>query len=369
MKFEFSHFFSFFKKQAKATVSSKAMQSALQKKQRHLPFDFDQWYTKLKDHTFESEILSIKPEVALAMKHYYGQKFLHRHQLTEKDMQLLIELEQHIQKVLDTKFANQKVFVRMSDRSPKDGLPLLKENESIESTFEKAIADLDQANPNYLNSKMIRLTEAQMQLLQCQNAKEVLNLLLSSERVFEDLSLALECKEFNADDQWLTSIIVRQWQPDLREDMEFRLFVYEGQINAITQYNPYCVYPSLANKTSEELNTLSNKMVTFAKQIHPLIEQKSYILDIAIINGEPKVIELNPFDPSTGPGLFSWQNDKQLLTSHGYEHPVFKIRKEECPNLEGIMEIMLDSYKNNEDVMHTSYNEDFASSHSVHSHR
>ena len=40
----------------------------------------------------------------------------------------------------------------------------------------------------------------------------------------------------------------------------------------------------------------------------------SYVVDFALLaGGEPRVIELNPFDEQTGAGLFSWERDRDAL--------------------------------------------------------
>lgn len=58
---------------------------------------------------------------------------------------------------------------------------------------------------------------------------------------FVDLLQALECVE-DPDDTWCTSLILRCWDPSLRHDWEFRCFVHEGCLTAISQYNHYCVF-------------------------------------------------------------------------------------------------------------------------------
>ena len=52
----------------------------------------------------------------------------------------------------------------------------------------------------------------------------------------------------------------------------------------------------------------------------------SYIIDFVILtNDEIKIIELNPFDKHTGPILFNWELDNELLHNGPFE---FRINTE-----------------------------------------
>jgi hypothetical protein len=75
---------------------------------------------------------------------------------------------------------------------------------------------------------------------------QALNLILSSKRVYYDLIEVLDCqqvKENKVDDindiklhDWNNNIIIRQWNDLLDPSIEFRYFVYQSNLTAISQY-------------------------------------------------------------------------------------------------------------------------------------
>ena len=60
-------------------------------------------------------------------------------------------------------------------------------------------------------------------------------LLLTSERVFVDLLAALECQN-DEHDTWSTSLILREWDDDLRHDWEFRCFVRRPGCKSVSEH-------------------------------------------------------------------------------------------------------------------------------------
>jgi len=306
----------------------------LAKKAIHFPYDFDQWYPRLKDFSFHSKIIHISPLIAEAMVHFYQQKFLNKSTLTSSDIENLKQLEKKIQDYISNKKSKDGIFVRMSNRSPKDGIPLLGNGETMLSQYQFLLKN---SADKSLNEKMIDISDMQMKWLRCTTAQQVMNLLLTSERIFTDLNLALDCLQTSKKDNWSTSIILRDWQPELRQDLEFRVFVFNNKVTAISQYNHYCKFPSLTEK-NPPLDDIYTLLTKFANSIHPLVKEDKYILDLAIIHNKVFIVELNPFDKTTGPGLFSWVNDNDLLSGKEDLPVCFRVREEPLDNLDAIID-------------------------------
>ena len=74
----------------------------------------------------------------------------------------------------------------------------------------------------------------------------VLEHLVSSERVLVDLIEATEAEEL-----FTMKIIAREWEQDVRHDYEFRGFVHNGQLTALSQYNHYCFFPHVLSEKAE----------------------------------------------------------------------------------------------------------------------
>ena len=68
------------------------------------------------------------------------------------------------------------------------------------------------------------------------SAEEAMSMLLSSERVYSDM---IDWLKYGEPEQ----IVLRQWEPELSMEYEFRAFVKNGALCAISQYDHYCVYP------------------------------------------------------------------------------------------------------------------------------
>ncbi len=329
----------FFKKSSKeAKPIAKEDLYLIEKKQEHFPFDFDRWYRQLAHLSFYSEILLISPETAQSMVRYYRQRFLRRNELTQADIEnikfLKLEIEKRMEFIFRQKNANA-VFVRMSNRSPKDGIPLLKAGDS-QAAMIKAI--YEDTEIDSLNEKMVRICDLQLKNLRCSNSDQVMNLLLTSERVYTDLNLALNCHRADQNDEWSSSVILREWREQLRADFEFRVFVHDRKVVAISQYNPYCIYESLVQLVDANQEKFINDIVGFVKEACLALELNNFIIDVAFVNDCFKVIELNPYVTTTGAGFFHWVGDKAILFEHESEKPIFRRRTELWPDIDHFMQ-------------------------------
>jgi hypothetical protein len=114
--------------------------------------------------------------------------------------------------------------------------------------------------------------------------------------------------------EWNQHFIVREWV-DIEPDMEFRGFVCNGQLNALSQYN-FIFY-------SERLEQTKDLLPYRIKQFHdtlifPKLKERftQYVVDFAVIGEKLDrilVIELNPFLESTNAALFSWRDERKIL--------------------------------------------------------
>lgn len=110
------------------------------------------------------------------------------------------------------------------------------------------------------------------------------------------------------------------------------MFVNGDKLRGISQYNHYCYFPFLNSLGDVILKSCLSKFGEIRK---PLSEAgyNDYIVDFAMVpkkqsfserkqgnlEWECIVIELNPFETSTGAGLFSWSKDRDLLAGKASE--------------------------------------------------
>jgi len=189
-----------------------------------------------------------------------------------------------------------------------------------------------------------------------------MSLLLSSERVFVDMNEALICLDGSELNEWNEQVSVRQWQDELEDQFEFRCFVRSGRLVAISQYNHYCSFPDVLNMRE----ALHKNVVQFChERVLPRLAgvtayDEGYIVDVGVLPDQRcVVVELNPYQPSTGACLFHWKRDAQLLTdtsSHSQQKdvaaddescvdigsPPLRARLVPMPNLGELVELALD---------------------------
>lgn len=196
------------------------------------------------------------------------------------------------------------VFVKTSCRSPKDAPT---SQAKLLSVYETLVAqDEDKSE----NARLAHLLRAGLEVMRVREAKEAMALLTRSRRIWQDMTLAVENSE-----RWNQHIIVRAWQ-DMDVDMEFRCFVRNGSLVAISQYNSLCYFPRVVQQQRDLKATLTSFFYTHLR--HRLAPKFSdYVVDLAVVgSGEAeavKVIELNPFLDSTDAACFSWVSDRALL--------------------------------------------------------
>lgn len=184
---------------------------------------------------------------------------------------------------------DEKYFIRFSRFSPKDGIykkgPIM--TELIDQT-------------HMINNQTYMI-----------NIKQIIESLVTSFRINTALKF---CKEFNNEE----CLYINKWRDDWNEMNEFRTFIYNGKITAISQY----VWCNKSNYNSETIVSTSNNIIKF---IYDNIIDKmatitnDFIVDVIDVNGNIELIEFNPFgkEYSSGSALFHWLNDEDILYGNG----------------------------------------------------
>jgi len=223
-------------------------------------------------------------------------------------------IEQRLQEIMGSKPA----FVKLSSRSPKDYTDSEKLKQWYIECMQDAGEDLADAHEN---EKLLALRRARMRMLKSETARDAMTTLLGSERIYQDIQLAL--RVLGEGGEWNEHIVVREFV-DLEPDMEFRAFVCDRRLTGISQYS----YTMFHQRVFENCLALGNAMSDcFQDKIFPLLSTYSapYVIDFAV-ELEPGgtdaylpnikkvwVIEINPFLETTDSALFDWKKDRDLL--------------------------------------------------------
>ena len=117
-------------------------------------------------------------------------------------------------------------------------------------------------------------------------------------------------------------VYLMKWIEDLNEEQEFRIFIYQNKITAISQQNIFCINEWIQSLVANnQMEKLVQKIVNYFEQEvrEKMSTVGSYVMDLAIVNGEPYFIEANSFgkEYSSGSALFHWIIDDKILYSSG----------------------------------------------------
>jgi hypothetical protein len=138
------------------------------------------------------------------------------------------------------------------------------------------------------------------------NSIDVINGLCTSYRCYNYIK---KCVQSNMQ----VRLYILPWISDIKENNEFRIFVYNKNITGISEYNIF--------KHSIDFQIDWEKIIFELKNIVSLISSKTelitYTMDVCLINDKVLLLELNSFGAgmAAGSSLFNWIADHDQL--HG----------------------------------------------------
>jgi hypothetical protein len=266
----------------------------------------ERYIEEIKSHTFASSFVALTRECANAL-------------LTNDRATLSATLEPQIDRA-KRDLNVDKVFVRLSSRSPKDAPLFLASFPALLARVRGKMLESDSQL-----SRAFALQIAATLAMGASSGAEAVDLLVASHRIRDDLQ---QFVDGNLGDDF--RVCVREFR-HLPLEFELRAFVYNRRITAITQYNPYLFFPLLV-KHKQALVARVEEMVT---QTLPQIALDHCVLDLALVRAQADderdfflgqseeeldvgafrvmIVELNPFAEFAGEGLFNWVTDKPLL--------------------------------------------------------
>lgn len=105
---------------------------------------------------------------------------------------------------------------------------------------------------------------------------------------------------------------------EIDRNKEFRIFVYNSHITAISQQNIYNSNNWLYDKNKNYIINIIKKILGFFDtRIKPIYNNSNYVLDLALVGEDntPYFIEPNCFgkEYASGSALFHWINDSSIL--------------------------------------------------------
>jgi len=159
------------------------------------------------------------------------------------------------------------------------------------------------------------LFRATTKALKVTSGKEAIEIISKSRRMLVDLSRGVELSRMLQN--FPIKIAVRKWHY-IDPQWEFRGFVYNNKLTALTQYFSYCYFPEVAGAKQET----EKKILDFFDTIKGKIQHSCFVIDFGISNNQVIVIELNPFNKGTGTSHFKWAEDQQIMREGPFEFRV-----------------------------------------------
>lgn len=185
---------------------------------------------------------------------------------------------------------------RQTDRSGHES----EEFESIVEALEKDVLEAQEESD--VGAAFVRLgTRAPLDSplfqegsLQVDGGSEALEVLLQSERMFDDLCLMQECG-------YTPSLVVRPWL-EIAPGTELRAFIQERRLVGLSQRQVDRVHPELVARAPQLEDAVRRRCTEFASR-WPLDD---LVADFVIAEDVAVLVDLQPFLPWTDPALFSW---------------------------------------------------------------
>ena len=142
------------------------------------------------------------------------------------------------------------------------------------------------------------------------NAMDMLSNIVTSGRCYEELSRNVRLGTMPV------MLYTLPWLKEMNVKNEFRVFVYDGQVTAISQYDAY-VYAGWDMRQSEIMDLVIQVEKMVESYVNSNLKTTSFTMDILFNNTSVTLVELNSFGAqmAAGSALFHWIIDYDLL--HG----------------------------------------------------
>eukprot|EP00455_Lapot_gusevi_P046612 TRINITY_DN615_c0_g2_i1.p1 TRINITY_DN615_c0_g2~~TRINITY_DN615_c0_g2_i1.p1 ORF type:complete len:356 (-),score=134.55 TRINITY_DN615_c0_g2_i1:205-1272(-) len=286
-----------------------------------LDFNIEHWLDLISDVTFATRFVPITMEHAQFFIDAYQQLEVDKKDsLQPEQQQILQQMALQLQPAIDAAKGDQPyVFVKTSSRSPKDAPAAGDKLKTLYNALMQNKRNQEEKAPTE-NDKIRALLRAGTESLRVETPTEALNLMIHSERIMQDMRLALQHPG-----RFQENFVIRQWA-NIDFELEFRTFVSNGQMTAMSQYYHLMYIDTIA----QHHQAISQLILDFFHtRVAPRLSAlyPKYIVDFALSGFDPAhpeattvyVIELNPFLNTTDSCLFSWERERDLLENGPFE--------------------------------------------------
>lgn len=289
-------------------------------------FKFEQQYSlpgyfpSISHVSIPTSFISLTLEEGQVISRAFSKIHIHPGPQTPQDLAVLQNLEKKIQEKIEHTQEGQGVFIRLSRRSPKDVLSIIP---SIKASSLTTLSGLLQ-NTQDQSQRYIAVFQSFMTSMKVTSGKMAVEMLINSSRVHSDILFSMDFpKAFDV------QVCIRDWVP-MTPESEFRGFVYERKLNALTQASDLLFFQDLA-QNDEYRQKIQKAIFDCFEAFKDKLTFDHAVLDFLYLKDVDKayIIELNSFQTSTGSILFDWCKDHDIIQKGPFE---FRYLKDDTRN-------------------------------------
>ncbi len=192
-----------------------------------------------------------------------------------------------------------ETFMRASQANSTATSTFTSTSTSTTTTTAAAVADQKTAEATECNARLIALVKAATAVMRVHSAADALQMVIASDRIFEDLNMGklaagdgwagdsadflcfVDFAAFQNPSRFLQNIIVRQWV-NIEVDMEWRGFVFNSTLNALSQYNHVTYFPRLGAMKDSVGARILQFFNAHVKQRLAAKGYSNYVIDFAL---------------------------------------------------------------------------------------
>ncbi|XP_061662726.1 cell division cycle protein 123 homolog [Syngnathoides biaculeatus] len=262
------------------------------KKEQVVHCQFSVWYPIFKQHTIKSLILPLPQNVI---------------EYLLDDGTLVVSGSDHIAQGTHINDSDAEEDIQWSDdettttvTAPEFPEFTAKVLEAVNALGGRVFPKLNWSSPRDAN--WIALNSS----LQCQNLSEIFLLFKSSDFITHDLTEPfLHCNDQDSPDPNINyELVLRKWS-ELIPGGEFRCFVKENKLIAISQRDYTQYYPHILKQEESIVHAIQQ---FFSQHVQYKFLDEDFVLDVyRDSQGRVWLIDLNPFGEVTDSLLFSWE--------------------------------------------------------------
>jgi len=289
----------------------------------------DNWYHLIEEHTMKTVFIPLSFEQGQRIMAMHKQFLNNKEEFVWQESDLIQQfpdLHKQVIHAMENQLKNSQVFVKLSSRSPKDV-----QTGDFEQLMDQELSLLSEEELKDNHQRCRAIVRASCKLLKVNSFQQIMSLLIRSERVAEDLDQEIQLKPSS---QFSISLVLREWV-DIDFDLEFRGFVHQNRLNALSQYNHACYIDEI----KENRDIILKRILQLFEIIQPKLSSiGSYVIDFTVnrelLFDESQllkcvlVVELNPYEIGTGSCLFDWKTERDLFDNGPFEFRIIQSKED-----------------------------------------